>query len=72
MACGTPGLGSNLYALGVLEKVIQDILRHVNVTTTSTYYIKTAPAQVSDAMKRLQQALPQALSGNEVPKESEI
>lgn len=63
------GLGSNLYALGVPEKVIQDILRHANVTTTSTYYIKTAPAQVSDAMKKLQQALPQTLSGNEVATE---
>jgi integrase len=60
------GLGTNLYALGVPEKVIQEILRHANVATTSTYYIKTIPAQVSDAMERLQQALPEALSGNEV------
>ena len=59
------GLGSNLYALGVPEKVIQDILRHANVATTSTYYIKTVPSQVSDAMGKLQQALPETLSGNE-------
>jgi integrase len=59
------GLGSNLYALGVPEKVIQDILRHANVTTTS-YYVKTVPTQVSDAMGKLQQALPETLSGNEV------
>ena len=38
------GLGGNLYALGVPEKVIQQILRHANVSTTSTYYIKTVPA----------------------------
>jgi len=58
------GLGSNLYALGVPEKVIQQILRHANVSTTNTYYIKTVPAQVSDAMESLQNALPESLSGN--------
>ena len=66
LACGTAGLGSNLYALGVPEKVIQQILRHANVSTTSTYYIKTVPTQVTDAMEKLQRALPQSLSGNEV------
>jgi len=53
------GLGSNLYALGVSEKVIQQILRHANVSTTATYYIKTVPVQVTDAMEKLQQALPE-------------
>ena len=60
------GLGSNLYALVVPEKVIQEILRHTNVSTTSTYYIKTIPTQVLDAMEKLQLALPDSLSGNEV------
>ena len=60
------GLGSNLYALGVPEKVIQQILRHANVSTTATYYIKTVPSQVTDAMEKLEQALPESLSGNEV------
>ena len=60
------GLGSNLYALGVSEKVIQQILRHANVSTTATYYIKTLPAQVTDAMQKLEQALPESLCGNEV------
>jgi hypothetical protein len=46
--------------------VIQQILRHANVSTTATYYIKTARAQVIDAMEQLQQALPQILSGKEV------
>jgi hypothetical protein len=36
------------------------------VSTISTYYIKTVPAQVSDAMEKLQQALPNSLSGNDV------
>lgn len=60
------GLGSNLYALGVPEKVIQQILRHANVSTTATYYIKTVPAQVTDAMEKLEQVLPESLSGNEL------
>jgi integrase len=36
------GLGRNLYRLGVPEMVIQRILRHANVSTTATSYIKTA------------------------------
>ena len=32
--------GSNLYRLGVPDMVIQRILRHANVSTTTTYYIK--------------------------------
>lgn len=60
------GLGSNLYALGVPEKVIQQILRHANVSTTSTYYIKTVPAQVADAMEKLQDSLPDSLSVNDL------
>ncbi|MGB8887400.1 MAG: hypothetical protein WCC87_11795 [Candidatus Korobacteraceae bacterium] len=55
-----------MYALGVPEKVIQQILRHANVSTTSTYYIKTVPTQVTDAMEKLHHALPDSLSGNEV------
>jgi integrase len=53
------GLGSNLYALGVPEKTIQVILRHSNVSTTATYYIKSAPADAVAAMDRLETALPQ-------------
>ena len=36
------GLGTNLYRLGVAEKTIQAILRHANVSTTNTFYIKSA------------------------------
>ncbi len=46
--------------------MIQQVLRHANVSTTSKYYIKTVPAQVTDAMEKLQQALPESSSGNEV------
>jgi integrase len=48
------GLGSNLYRLGVPDMVIQRILRHANVSTTATYYIKTAAADVRTAMATLE------------------
>lgn len=48
------GLGSNLYRLGVPDMVIQRILRHANVSTTATYYIKTAADDVRGAMAKLE------------------
>jgi integrase len=48
------GLGSNLYRLGVPDMVIQRILRHANVSTTATYYIKTAANDARDAMAKLE------------------
>lgn len=48
------GLGSNLYRLGVPDMVIQRILRHANVSTTATYYIKTAADDVRNAMAMLE------------------
>ena len=48
------GLGSNLYRLGVPDMVIQRILRHANVSTTATYYIKTAADDVRNAMEKLE------------------
>lgn len=48
------GLGSNLYRLGVPDMVIQRILRHANVSTTATYYIRTAAADVRSAMAKLE------------------
>ena len=48
------GLGSNLHRLGVPDKTIQRILRHANVSTTNTYYIKTADEDVRDAMAKLE------------------
>ena len=54
------GLGSNLYRLGVPKIVIQRILRHANLSTTATYYIKTAAHDVKQAMERLENNIPQA------------
>jgi hypothetical protein len=54
------GLGSNLYRLGVPEMVIQRILRHANVSTTATYYIKTAAEDVKSAMTKLESSIPVA------------
>lgn len=48
------GLGSNLYRLGVPDMVIQRILRHANVSTTTAYYIKTAADDVRGAMAKLE------------------
>jgi integrase len=51
------GLASNLHRLGISDKVIQAILRHANVTTTITYYIKTAETDVKEAMAKLEQRI---------------
>jgi hypothetical protein len=40
--------------MGVPEKVIQRVLRHANVSTTATYYIKTAADDVRKAMAKLE------------------
>jgi integrase len=54
------GLGSNLYRLGVPDMVIQRILRHANVSTTATYYIKTAATDVRSAMTKLENHIAEA------------
>jgi len=48
------GLGTNLHRPGVSDKVIQEILRHANVTTTMNIYVKTATADAENAMKTLE------------------
>ena len=53
------GLGSNLYALRIPEKTIEAILRHAKVSTTNTYYIKTASADAQAAMATIESAIPQ-------------
>ena len=52
------GLGSNLYRLGVRDVVIQRILRHANVSTTTGYYIKTMDDDVKEAMTKLEKSIP--------------
>jgi hypothetical protein len=46
------GSGRVLPRLGVPDMVIQRILSHANVSTTATYYIKTAAADVHRAMAK--------------------
>jgi integrase len=66
------GLGSNLYRLGVSDIVIQRILRHVNVSTTATYYIKTAADDVRSAMAKLEQVVPETAKTPESQERSEL
>jgi integrase len=51
------GLGTKLNHLGVNEKTIQAILRHANVSTTQTYYIKPVGADSVRAMAALDTVL---------------
>jgi len=64
------GLGSNLYRLGVAGMVIQRILRHANVSTTATYYIKTAADDVRNAMTKLEQSIPRANPASEIVRDT--
>jgi site-specific recombinase XerD len=54
------GLSSNLYRLGVQPKVTQAFVRHANVSTTATYYIKTGEADVQNAMTTLEHHIAEA------------
>lgn len=53
-------LASSLYRLGVPDPAIQRILRHSNVSTTATYYIKTAADDVRNAMTMLENRIEEA------------
>jgi len=48
------GLATNLYRLGVTDKVIQAILRHSQVSTTMDIYVKSASEESAAAMKQLE------------------
>jgi integrase len=54
---GRRGLGSNLNSLGVDDSVIQRILRHSNIQTTQTYYIKAVTPDVQAAMSKLENSI---------------
>src|SRR5260370_37497317 len=45
------GLATNLHRLTVSDKVIQQILRHANITTTMNIYVKTVSSDAAAAMK---------------------
>jgi integrase len=62
------GLATNLYALGVSEKVIQGILRHAQVSTTMNLYVKGIPKEAAAAMELLQRTCSN-LAVNQPPKE---
>jgi integrase len=48
------GLATNLHRLGLSDKVIQQILRHANVSTTMNIYVKTVSVDAANAMKTLE------------------
>jgi integrase len=50
------GLGTTLYALGVDDLMIQQILRHKDVDVTREHYIQTTSAQTVAAMSKLESA----------------
>jgi integrase len=52
------GVATNLYELGVPDKVIQTILRHANVATTQKHYIMLKSRNAGQAaMRKLERAL---------------
>jgi integrase len=51
------GIASNLFELGVSDKVVQRILRHSRVTITRDRYIKTRDPLVTAAMNKLEKAV---------------
>lgn len=51
------GLGSNLYRLGVPDKVIQAILRHSNVNVTLAYDVKSVSSDVQAATAKFEEGL---------------
>ena len=52
------GLATNLHRLGVSDKVIQQILRHANVTTTINIYVKMVTRDAEEAMKGWSRTIP--------------
>jgi integrase len=50
------GLATTLYSLGVDDLMIQQILRHTNVSITRQRYIKTVTEQTTAAMAKLDAA----------------
>lgn len=50
------GLATNLYELRAPDKTVQAILRHANIATTMTYYVKPVASQSVAAMRRLERA----------------
>jgi len=51
------GLTTNLNRIGVDVRTIQAILRHSNVSTTLSFYIKTSSGDSAAALQRLERAM---------------
>jgi len=51
------GLATNLNRIGVDARTIQSILRHSNVTTTLSFYVKTSSGDSVAALQRLEKAM---------------
>ena len=51
------GLATNLYQLGVCDKIIQRILRQATVAVTQNCYIKTADSEAAAAMRQFERSL---------------
>ena len=64
-------MGSNLYRLGVPEIVIQRILRHANVSTMASYYIKLAADDVKNPMQKLEHHIPNSSDATEMLRDTE-
>jgi integrase len=56
------GVGTNLNMLGFDDKTIQTILRHANVATTQSFYIKPVAKEAVAAMRKLERAFTKALN----------
>ena len=52
------GLASNLYALGVMPKVIAAILRHSDIGTTLQFYVQTPAEESREALQQIEDAFP--------------
>ena len=50
------GLGTNLNSLGVDGKTIQAILRHSDLSTTMSFYVRPVPAESKAAMRKIERA----------------
>jgi integrase len=51
------GLATNLDRLGIIDTLVQRILRHSSVATTRGHYIKPVEQDVRDAMGKLENSL---------------
>lgn len=53
------------------EIVIQRILRHANVSTTASCYIKSVADDVKNAMEKLEQHIPSAIEAPKMLRDTE-